>query len=75
MAQILTHPDYMVERRVRDAYRRLLERYAEDDTAWKALPREVAAWWRRRRASTVAPAGEGWTVVGPAAGEAVVELT
>jgi hypothetical protein len=53
----------------------VLERYAQDATAWKALPGEVAAWWRRRRASTVAPAGEGWTVVGPAAGEAVVELT
>jgi hypothetical protein len=58
-----------------DGYRRVLERYAEDATAWKALPGEVAAWWRRRRASTPAPGTEGWTVVGPGAGEAEVEFT
>jgi hypothetical protein len=75
MAQILTHPDYLVERRAMDGYRRVLERYAQDATAWKALPGEVAAWWRRRRASTPAPGAEGWTVVGPAAGEATVEFT
>jgi peptidoglycan/xylan/chitin deacetylase (PgdA/CDA1 family) len=74
MAQILTHPDYLIDPRMMDRYRRLLERFAADDTAWKALPREVAGWWRRRRASTIVPAGDGWSVAGPGAGEAAVVL-
>jgi hypothetical protein len=75
MVQILTHPDYMTDLRMRDCYRRLLERLAGDETAWRALPRDVAAWWRRRGASTVAADGRVWAVAGPAAGEAVVELS
>jgi len=50
MALVLTHPDYLPEGgRAFAAYERLLARYADDDTAWKPLPREVAAWWRLRR--------------------------
>ncbi len=74
MALIDAHPDYLVEQPVMDAYRRLLERYAHDETAWKALPREVSAWWRRRAASRVEQVDGEWVVTGPAAGEARVEL-
>jgi hypothetical protein len=74
MALIDAHPDYLVERPVMDAYQRLLERYANDQTAWKALPREVSAWWRRRAASRVELVDGEWVVVGPAAGEARIEL-
>jgi peptidoglycan/xylan/chitin deacetylase (PgdA/CDA1 family) len=50
MALVLTHPDYLAEGGAAfRAYERLLLRYADDETAWKPLPREVAAWWRRRR--------------------------
>jgi peptidoglycan/xylan/chitin deacetylase (PgdA/CDA1 family) len=69
MALILTHPDYAGDPRVTEGYRRLLETYAEDPTVWRALPREVAAWWQRRARSTVEPDGDGWVVRGPAAGE------
>ena len=69
MALLITHPDYMLGEARVGAYRRLLERYADDETCWRALPREIAAWWRRRAASRLVPDGSGWRIEGPAAGE------
>jgi len=74
LALIDTHPDYLVHEPIERAYRRLLERYAGDHSAWMALPREVSAWWRRRAESWIERSGEGWVVAGAAAGEARVEL-
>lgn len=75
LALINTHPDYLVvDDRMLRAYSRLVERYASDETAWKALPREVNAWWRERAASRLEREGDGWRVVGPAAQTARVEL-
>jgi peptidoglycan/xylan/chitin deacetylase (PgdA/CDA1 family) len=52
MALMLTHPDYLpAGGPAFRAYERVLARYAGDATAWKALPRDVAAWWRRRSAA------------------------
>jgi peptidoglycan/xylan/chitin deacetylase (PgdA/CDA1 family) len=52
MALVLTHPDYIREgSKALYAYERLLARYANDRGAWRALPREVATWWRQRSAS------------------------
>jgi peptidoglycan/xylan/chitin deacetylase (PgdA/CDA1 family) len=49
MALLLTHPDYLPEGGCAfRAYERVLARYADDATAWRALPRDVAAWWRAR---------------------------
>ena len=49
MALVLTHPDYLGDGSpALAAYERLLVRYRDDETAWRALPRDVAAWWRRR---------------------------
>jgi len=70
MALLLTHPDYMGNDVVLRAYRGLLEAHADDDSAWRALPREVSAWWRRRATSNVVRDESGWRVVGPAAEEA-----
>jgi predicted glycosyltransferase len=74
MALLDTHPDYLVDERIFRAYGRFLDRYAQDATAWRALPREINAWWRRRAASHLEPQGAGWQVIGPADGEARVEL-
>jgi hypothetical protein len=74
LAQVLTHPDYLLSPRILDAYRQLLEHFAADETAWRALPRDVSAWWRRRAASTIEASERGWEVRGPAADEATVEL-
>jgi hypothetical protein len=74
MALLITHPDYM-HGDLLHAYRRFLGRYASDETCWRALPSEVAAWWRRRAASRLELDEEGtWQVVGPAADEARVVL-
>jgi len=73
MALLVTHPDYLTDPAFLDAYRRFLARFADDAGAWKALPREVSAWWRRRADSRLAWTGSHWRVLGPAAGEARVE--
>ncbi len=75
MALLITHPDYMVDERLAEAYGRLLERLSDDETVWRALPREVSGWWRRRAASTLEPSGEGWKVVGPAEDEATISFS
>jgi hypothetical protein len=73
MALLLTHPDYMVEGDRLQAYGNFLAAHGDDATLWRALPREVSAWWRRRAASSLEPDSEGgWRVVGPAAGDAAV---
>jgi hypothetical protein len=74
MALLITHPDYMIESERLEAYTRFLDRYADDESAWRALPCEVSAWWRRRAASSIERDGDGWRVSGPAAGEATVSL-
>ena len=67
MVLTLTHPDYAHDNRVTDGYRRLLEAYRADPTVWRALPREVAAWWQRRAVSWLERTEAGWVVRGPAA--------
>ena len=67
MALLITHPDYMLERRPRNAYRELLDAYRDDPTVWRALPCEVSSWWRRRAASRLERAGGEWRIAGPAA--------
>jgi hypothetical protein len=74
MALMLTHPDYAANPNLRAAYRGFLREFADDPTAWKALPRDVAAWWRRRAESTLELDDGEWRVVGPAADEARVEF-
>jgi hypothetical protein len=67
MVLVLTHPDYARDQSLAERYRELLGQFQGDDTVWQALPREVAAWWRQRAASTIRPSGDGWTIDGPAA--------
>jgi hypothetical protein len=72
MALAITHPDYMLVGGRLDAYRRLLDHFADDGTAWKALPRQVSAWWRRRAATSLVFADGCWQSVGPGADEVVI---
>jgi hypothetical protein len=74
MVLILTHPDYADDRRIVDGYRRLLDEFADDDTVWHALPREVATWWRNRAASSICDGDGGWRIVGPAAADGRVRF-
>jgi glycosyltransferase involved in cell wall biosynthesis len=67
---VLTHPDYARDDpRIVEGYRKLLDEFRGDGTVWHALPRDVAAWWRRRAASSLRRDGDGWVVEGPAATE------
>lgn len=72
MALMITHPDYMLEQRYLDVYARLLDELGDDKTLWRALPRDVSEWWRRRAASSIRRNGSGWVVEGAAAGDAAV---
>jgi hypothetical protein len=74
MALILTHSDYVELPNLVDSYRRLLQEFAGDSSAWKALPRDVSAWWRRRSESTLEHRDGEWRVVGPAADEARIDF-
>jgi hypothetical protein len=48
MILTLTHPDYCGEGVYLEAYTELVKRLAEMESAWRALPAEVAQWWRER---------------------------
>jgi peptidoglycan/xylan/chitin deacetylase (PgdA/CDA1 family) len=74
MALIDTHPDYLIDEPAGSAYSKFLKIYADDDTVWRALPSEVARWWRRRAATSVARDSGRWRVVGEADGEAVLNF-
>jgi hypothetical protein len=50
MILTLTHPDCCGIEPHLSEYAELLRRLASIDGAWRALPSEVAAWWRRRNA-------------------------
>ena len=75
MALLLTHSDYVGNPYLLDSYRRLLGEFADDSTAWKALPREVSEWWRRRAGSSLEEIDGEWVVVGPAKRDARVEFS
>jgi peptidoglycan/xylan/chitin deacetylase (PgdA/CDA1 family) len=74
MALLLSHPDYLVQPERLESYEHYLAQFADDTTAWHALPREVAAWWRRRAESTVERRGGRWVIVGPCASDGAVRL-
>lgn len=69
---MIAHPDYVDCPGMLPAWEALLDQLCADAGAWHALPREVAAWWRRRAESVPMLSAAGWVVRGPAGGEAVV---
>jgi hypothetical protein len=50
LIECLTHPDrgYLGKPRNRAIYAEFLQAMAERPQLWKALPRDIAAWWRFR---------------------------
>ena len=69
MALLITHPDYMRDVASLEAYERFLSAFSDDSGAWRALPRDVSDWWRRRAASTIVSDNGAPRIVGPAARE------
>jgi hypothetical protein len=75
LAVVLTHPDYVHAAPALPAYEELLTTVAADPDVWRPLPKEVAAWWRRRAETEVVPDGLGWSLAGPGAHEARIRMT
>lgn len=48
MALLITHPDYLRESTTYQVYTDFLGAMAQSTHYWHALPRDIAAWWRRR---------------------------
>lgn len=67
LASFIVHPDYLGERRAREAYDDLLGRLAGLRNAgrcWVALPGEVERWWRERSKMMLVPEGREWRIEG-----------
>lgn len=75
MVLVLTHPDYAHDPRLAAGYRQLLDAFAGDDSVWHALPRDIAAWWRKRGASTLRENNGSWSIDGPASDDGRVRFT
>jgi hypothetical protein len=68
LMSLLTHPDYLIERRARDAYESLLDHVQQlvvGEKIWAALPGEVDRWWRARSQMRLVPRGDEWEIIGP----------
>jgi hypothetical protein len=62
------HPDYVIDRKARNIYLRLLHHIAElrsEGKVWVALPREVDSWWRSRAQMRIARRNNAWKIEGP----------
>jgi peptidoglycan/xylan/chitin deacetylase (PgdA/CDA1 family) len=53
MILTLVHPDYCGQGIYLSAYEKLLDYLASIDNAWRALPSQVAQWWRERANATL----------------------
>jgi hypothetical protein len=74
MVLMIAHPDYVGCPGLLQAWRDLLAQFADDDSVWHALPREVSTWWRQRAETSVERRDDTWVAVGPAASRAVVRF-
>jgi hypothetical protein len=67
MASFIVHPDYVIDKKARNAYTKLLVILAQlsaENKVWLALPREVACWWRDRSKMNLVRNGESWRIEG-----------
>ena len=62
LVQVLSHPDpgYLGNKRERALYAELLDVISGRESLWKALPRDVANWWRQRDEGV---SSEAWPMV------------
>lgn len=57
LVNLIVHPDYVIDPDRLALYDAFLTHLTRMDGAWIALPRDVAAWWRRRTAEGIAAEG------------------
>lgn len=71
----IIHPDYILEPRARDTYKKLLGHLAQLRSAgnmWISSPGEVNRWWRNRAQMRLVRTGMGWQIEGPSKEQARV---
>ena len=72
LVNVIVHPDYLDSPRRMELYGELLAMLKAQTGAWHALPRDVAAWWRRRAGLDARPGAAGTVdIVGPESHDAV----
>jgi peptidoglycan/xylan/chitin deacetylase (PgdA/CDA1 family) len=75
MASFIIHPDYINEAGAQAAYKELLahlQLVSTQKQVWRALPREVNAWWRERSQMRIERDGSTWRIRGDRTGQAVL---
>lgn len=68
LTSFIIHPDYILEPRLRRAYKSLLDYLSglrSEGKLWIALPRDVNHWWRARSQMNLVRHGNMWVVEGP----------
>jgi peptidoglycan/xylan/chitin deacetylase (PgdA/CDA1 family) len=70
LINIITHPDYLDTPRRLRMYEEFLQYLSSQQGGWHALPREVAAWWRRRAKLRCEEVGRVTRIVGDGTGRA-----
>jgi peptidoglycan/xylan/chitin deacetylase (PgdA/CDA1 family) len=65
MALVNTHPDYMDPHGTRRLYSEFLAAVRQVSGYWHALPRDAAAWWRRRADASQPAATDTFALPGP----------
>jgi hypothetical protein len=74
MVLTLVHPDYCGAGRYLKEYETLLKQLSEFPSAWRALPSEVAAWWRLRDRMKLTVQDDCPTIEGPGSERAIARM-
>ncbi|MFZ0679762.1 hypothetical protein [Candidatus Binatus sp.] len=74
MILTLVHPDYCGSGRYLHEYETLLKQLNDYQSAWRALPSEVSAWWRRRDQMKLTVRGDSPSIEGPGSERAVARM-
>ena len=68
LISFISHPDYLIDRRARAAYEKLLgylRQLVGHEKIWVTLPGEVDRWWRARSEMKLVRHGREWEIAGP----------
>jgi hypothetical protein len=75
LMNFIVHPDYILENKPQDAYKRLLAFLSDlrqKSGVWMALPRDVNRWWRQRDQMVLTHCGGNWIIEGEGSDKARV---
>jgi peptidoglycan/xylan/chitin deacetylase (PgdA/CDA1 family) len=74
MILTLVHPDYCGSGHYFHEYETLLQQLNDYQSAWRALPSEVSAWWRCRDQMKLTVRGDSPSIEGPSSERAVAKM-